>query len=892
MTILTINTGTSANKGDGDSLRSAFNKINLNFAYLSTLTGGGAATLDDIFISGATISTIQTNEDIVFDPNGVGKVRFRNTPIQFDNGNNGDMGSGAHILYTKGGGNVVGLGLDDHNSSLRIVGDKQELGALVDIGLYNGANSTWASKVYVDYLGNITAQGDLTVVGNILSNSDIHATGLVISDGGIKFPDGTIQTTTVSTLSVSYITSGTLTTGTILAVNALKFDTESGFDIIDLGEGAVEIALNSTFKYWEVDGQPTLIAQGLDHVNIIAGNGMRITTDNTATPQSITFNAEPSTLTNGIYNLTLDSTGILTLPAGGAFTSPDYNFSFNGNEGDGVPTLGTVVTSEGGNDIGEIFMGSGYGEFRSIYNSDQIGSTSSGLTYAGVEGFNYAQYGDVNFAGIVSQTPHIDSMYTVGVNTLSQITIGFTQNGQTQESMDWSVVVGSLTTDYTVNGLFADTFKTVISGSQEIKLTTNRGTVLFGNQPECMPTLLSHFHIMKEDPANVDLFLGDDNNYVKLPGSGETAYGVEIGTNTGTAYTWRFGTDGTTEFPNYTFTATNGTSGQVLTNDGNGHVVWRTPSGGGGSGNVPAGGTTGQVLTKQSNDNYDTIWTTVSGGGGNSNLSNILTSSTVLYPNTSTLGIGLANKDITQTTIGASFVRLPSVDDPVEPFFISSPNEIRITTSPDSANPITISPNDGAETTATGYLVLGSYGAPGVIPAVTVYSTDGGIDLWYNQDAVTAATADPKIGVVDIKTTSGGNGNISLRPDGDGTIIASKSIILSTNTPGPGNGSNSGNYTISATQLGLNKQIHRLSSSEYYLPPGTEGQLMYFVPETGADHNLVKVWMQSWRVMTGESAELLTDTAWVPFSNLLNGNGPSYAIFTDGAWTPSHGFTS
>lgn len=31
---------------------------------------------------------------------------------------------------------------------------------------------------------------------------------------------------------------------------------------------------------------------------------------------------------------------------------------------------------------------------------------------------------------------------------------------------------------------------------------------------------------------------------------------------------------------------------------------------------VPAGGTVGQVLTKLSNDNYDTYWSTVSGGGG------------------------------------------------------------------------------------------------------------------------------------------------------------------------------------------------------------------------------------------------------------------------------------
>ena len=82
-----------------------------------------------------------------------------------------------------------------------------------------------------------------------------------------------------------------------------------------------------------------------------------------------------------------------------------------------------------------------------------------------------------------------------------------------------------------------------------IPMTTDRGTVLFGNSPECVPTLLTHFHIMKEDASAVDLFLGDDNNYVKLPGDGETAYGVEIGTNVGSAYTWRFGTDGTMTTP-------------------------------------------------------------------------------------------------------------------------------------------------------------------------------------------------------------------------------------------------------------------------------------------------------------------------------------------------------
>jgi hypothetical protein len=86
-----------------------------------------------------------------------------------------------------------------------------------------------------------------------------------------------------------------------------------------------------------------------------------------------------------------------------------------------------------------------------------------------------------------------------------------------------------------------------------IKLTTDRGTVLFGNTPEvCTPTAASHFHIMKQDPTLVDLFFGDDFNYVKLPGNQGTAYGVEIGTNDGSAQLWRFGTDATTTFPRNT----------------------------------------------------------------------------------------------------------------------------------------------------------------------------------------------------------------------------------------------------------------------------------------------------------------------------------------------------
>ena len=186
---------------------------------------------------------------------------------------------------------------------------------------------------------------------------------------------------------------------------------------------------------------------------------------------------------NGNHQWKFGTDAKLTLPDFGAITSPNYGFSFNKNSGKtGVPELGTDVTfatESRDSDIvdGEVYMGSGYGEFRSIYN--KVDSTESGLVYAGVEGFNYANFGDVNFAGMVSQTPNIDSMYALSLNEQGQITIGFTQNGQTQTSNDWSVVVGTLNTDYTVNGLFANTNVTVIGSGLSSWTFDKDGTTTF-----------------------------------------------------------------------------------------------------------------------------------------------------------------------------------------------------------------------------------------------------------------------------------------------------------------------------------------------------------------------------------------------------------------------------
>lgn len=72
-------------------------------------------------------------------------------------------------------------------------------------------------------------------------------------------------------------------------INTIQFDADSGMAVVDESNNTVTIQLNSTFKYWNIDGSPGLEAAGLDTVNFIAGSGITISANNNASPKSITF---------------------------------------------------------------------------------------------------------------------------------------------------------------------------------------------------------------------------------------------------------------------------------------------------------------------------------------------------------------------------------------------------------------------------------------------------------------------------------------------------------------------------------------------------------------------------------------------------------------------------
>lgn len=114
-----------------------------------------------------------------------------------------------------------------------------------------------------------------------------------VADRIVSFTGGNSPLSISELDANNQVVSGT----TVSEVTSLLFDQESGFSINNLGNGAVKIAMNSTFKFWEVDGQDTLIADGLDHIQIAAGNGITLTTDANNFPyQKLTISTPPKTV--------------------------------------------------------------------------------------------------------------------------------------------------------------------------------------------------------------------------------------------------------------------------------------------------------------------------------------------------------------------------------------------------------------------------------------------------------------------------------------------------------------------------------------------------------------------------------------------------------------------
>jgi hypothetical protein len=95
--------------------------------------------------------------------------------------------------------------------------------------------------------------------------------------------------------------------------------------------------MNSTFKYWQVNGVTYLTAEGIDTVNFLPRNGITITADGGTTPQSIQFDGSI------IFNVANSSSAY----ANAAFAAANTKFSSSGGTITGDTSIAGNLTVVG-----------------------------------------------------------------------------------------------------------------------------------------------------------------------------------------------------------------------------------------------------------------------------------------------------------------------------------------------------------------------------------------------------------------------------------------------------------------------------------------------------------------------------------------------------------------
>jgi len=170
--------------------------------------------------------------------------------------------------------------------------------------------------------------------------------------------------------------------------------------------------------------------------------------------------------------------------------------------------------------------------------------------------------GGVPFPNAPSITHNNDINLTIDNGDSSTYTWNFGQTGDLTlpvggdilDSTGASVLGGAVNEITNTDGeAQPSTYSVSVGTDGVVTMTTSRGVLEFGALPE--PGAQSHFHIMRAAAESMDLYFGDDFNYVLQRGpayNGSPAYGVEIGANdnnSGDQQVWRFGTDGDLTLP-------------------------------------------------------------------------------------------------------------------------------------------------------------------------------------------------------------------------------------------------------------------------------------------------------------------------------------------------------
>jgi hypothetical protein len=414
---------------------------------------------------------------------------------------------------------------------------------------------------------------------------------------------------------------------------ATKYHLGDDVQFIDIDPDSGTIVIQSGFD----TGMPVYIKGancsdgGVGGNVVIEAGGPGLPNDGTT--GNIELAAQQTTIESDNNMWSFRDDGVLELPLGGSIVDSDGNNILDG--------LGVDITA----------FGEGFG----LDNADKIVTNKLYSTNLTQPTQHYRLELDTNGIVILPDQSIINGstlrgIYGTGEANYTGITIGPDANHR-EESWVWVDHTGvSIATEYSTDAYtwkFDNSGKlTFPNGStigdgdavSGVPITTTRGSILIGNQAECIGGE-NHFHIMKAGQQAIDLFLGDDNNYVKLPSTG----GVEISSSElGAQHYWTFGTDGNLTLPG-TGTISNaagaGTSFTATTISG-------TP------------GDTKEFVSGSDVDTVTTSWTATGGGiSGTATITNVtvgLSATTVQFdqsftasgPITFTNGLGVTTLEL------------------------------------------------------------------------------------------------------------------------------------------------------------------------------------------------------------------------------------------------------
>jgi len=226
---------------------------------------------------------------------------------------------------------------------------------------------------------------------------------------------------------VSEIDGANTITNSFTGISAIRFDKDTGFSVAGWGTGTVKVSLGSSFKTWNVYGQPSLVAVGEDTVRFVSGNGIIIRTSNAAGNKTITFSANNTAIrlyvANQIAQIVNSAPEVLnTLRELSMAMGNNATFAVNVYNSLATKISNNVTTTIAVRDIipaanNTYSLGSPKRRFKSLYvasNTIYIGRISLGVSSNGV--FQVTQ------ANNLTQTI-VTSSSTTGKTNLSELVL-------------------------------------------------------------------------------------------------------------------------------------------------------------------------------------------------------------------------------------------------------------------------------------------------------------------------------------------------------------------------------------------------------------------------------------------------------------------------------------